>query len=301
MSLKNSTPRMIICRGIPASGKSTFAKQWVTEAPNRLRVNRDDLRDQLFNKGFGYDEEGVTLVEHSTIRTALRSGYDVIVDNTHIERKYVNKLAYMAYELGATVTLMEFPISLNQALMNNDNRKGTRGYVPEDVIASKFNRMQKIGDIQVPKPPSVEPYKSDATLPPAIIVDIDGTIAQRIPNGRGPFDWDRVDEDLPIYNVVRLVDNERMRNTKIIVVSGRDSSCFSKTLYWLENWNIPCTRLYMRESGDTRRDSIVKRELFDKHIRNQYNVLYVLDDRQQVVDMWRALGLTCLQVDYGEF
>ncbi len=60
--------------------------------------------------------------------------------------------------------------------------------------------------------------------------------------------------------------------------------------------------LNMREAGDMRKDSIVKKELFDQHIRGKYNVRMVIDDRDQVVDMWRnELGLTCLQVAEGDF
>jgi hypothetical protein len=58
----------------------------------------------------------------------------------------------------------------------------------------------------------------------------------------------------------------------------------------------------MRAEKDNRKDSIIKRELFDKHIRDKYHVDFVLDDRDQVVRMWRReLGLTCLQVNYGNF
>ena len=58
----------------------------------------------------------------------------------------------------------------------------------------------------------------------------------------------------------------------------------------------------MRASGDTRKDSIVKKELYEKHIKNKYYVSFWLDDRNQVVDMVRKeLGLLCLQVYYGDF
>lgn len=57
----------------------------------------------------------------------------------------------------------------------------------------------------------------------------------------------------------------------------------------------------MRKSGDMRKDSIVKREMFDEHIRGRYNVNFVLDDRNQVVELWRSMGLTCLQVADGDF
>ena len=61
------------------------------------------------------------------------------------------------------------------------------------------------------------------------------------------------------------------------------------------------TALHMRRAGDARKDSVVKRELFDAHVRDRYNVRRVYDDRNQVVDMWRSLGLACLAVAEGNF
>ncbi len=57
----------------------------------------------------------------------------------------------------------------------------------------------------------------------------------------------------------------------------------------------------MREAGNTENDAIIKRRMFDEHIRANYNVLGVFDDRDRVVEMWRSLGLTCFQVDKGNF
>ena len=57
----------------------------------------------------------------------------------------------------------------------------------------------------------------------------------------------------------------------------------------------------MRATGDPRKDSIVKREIFDREIRDRYRVVGVFDDREQVVQMWRALGLTVFQVAEGDF
>ena len=57
----------------------------------------------------------------------------------------------------------------------------------------------------------------------------------------------------------------------------------------------------MREEGDRRKDNIVKYEIFNKFIRDKYCVNYVLDDRNQVVEMWRKLGLRTLQVADGNF
>lgn len=71
---------------------------------------------------------------------------------------------------------------------------------------------------------------------------------------------------------------------------------------WLNHNGITRYKnLYMRKNGDKRKDYVVKKELYETHIKETYEVLFVLEDRDQVVKMWRDLGLTCLQVAYGNF
>ena len=89
----------------------------------------------------------------------------------------------------------------------------------------------------------------------------------------------------------------------LIFCSGRPERCRKDTEAWLLNVaglsKIDFT-LLMRKDGDFRADYIVKQELLDAHI-DKSRVLFVLDDRQQVVDMWRRNGLTCFQVAPGDF
>lgn len=135
----------------------------------------------------------------------------------------------------------------------------------------------------------------------AVIVDIDGTIATR--TDRGPFEYDKVFSDAPKKDVIEVVIALWRAGHEIIYVSARDSSCWMETHRWLL-WKamVPQFRhLYMREAGDVRDDAIVKREIYETFIKSEYDVLCVLDDRNKVVDMWREIGLTCLQVDYGDF
>jgi hypothetical protein len=86
-------------------------------------------------------------------------------------------------------------------------------------------------------------------------------------------------------------------------MSGRDEGAGRAiTEEWLhKHAAVPVTYLYMRPAGDTRPDEIVKRELYFQHVDMAYNVEFVLDDRNKVVDMWRELGLPCLQVAEGAF
>jgi hypothetical protein len=133
----------------------------------------------------------------------------------------------------------------------------------------------------------------------AIIVDIDGTVATRI--DRGPFEYDKVGSDAPKKEVIEVIVAMWRAGHEVIFVSARDDSCMLQTLIWLKRNCPPFRKLHMRKTGDVRDDAIVKREIYESLIKPEYNVVAVFDDRNKVVDMWREIGLTCLQVDYGDF
>lgn len=134
----------------------------------------------------------------------------------------------------------------------------------------------------------------------AIIVDIDGTLAKM--NGRGPFAWHLVGEDKVNDPVRTLINMFYSNEIDVIIFSGRDSVCRPETEIWLKENEINYDLLFMRPERNFEKDAIIKRRLYDEHIKDKYNIQFVLDDRNQVVDMWRKdLGLTCFQVDYGDF
>lgn len=147
-----------------------------------------------------------------------------------------------------------------------------------------------------------EIMKQIEEIPNAVIVDIDGTIADK--GNRNSFDYSCVGEDTPQKNIIELVWLLAQDNM-IIFVSGRKEICRKDTETWITKFVIdygPYLLLFMREDKDDRKDSIVKKEIFEKNIKDKFNIKFVLDDRNQTVDMWRKeLGLTCLQVDYGNF
>ena len=159
----------------------------------------------------------------------------------------------------------------------------------------------------------------------AIIVDVDGTLAN-MSGIRGPFEWDKVHLDKPHLDVIELVqdlagigqetyidpDFECPNGCvpdptgwdgkyKIIITTGRDGVCEEATRKWLADHNILFDEFFIRKAGDNRKDSIIKSEIYMDHIRPYYDVKYVIDDRDQVVDMWRSLGLRVLQVAPGNF
>jgi hydroxymethylpyrimidine pyrophosphatase-like HAD family hydrolase len=144
----------------------------------------------------------------------------------------------------------------------------------------------------------------DKNLHHVFLCDIDGTIAEK--GNRSPFSWNQVINDTPRENVVRLVNRLVNSGLEVIFFTGRDGNteCRKQTIEWIDTHLIVSKnyKLFMRKENDNRKDSIVKKEMFDLYIKDKYYVEFVLDDRDQVVKMWRyELGLDCLQVNYGDF
>jgi predicted kinase len=289
-----------LTRGIPGSGKSTFAREWVQEDPeNRVRINRDDLRRTLFattDTLLSIEQERfVSVVEKDIARDALKRGKDVVVDAMNLNPRWVKDWL----KLGYPVRYRDFPVDLDEALDRNAQRENP---VPEEVIRKAYARYTAKGDLPrpplTPTPAKVERYEGDWNLPGAWIFDIDGTLAHM--NGRSPYDWARVGED-DVDDSVRAMLRALEMEFHIVLMSGRDESCRSITEQWLTDNGIPFDVLHMRPAGDNRRDDVVKRELFDTHVRAHWNVLGVVDDRNQVVRMWRAMGIKCYQAAEGDF
>lgn len=136
------------------------------------------------------------------------------------------------------------------------------------------------------------------TLPKAVICDIDGTLARMVT--RGPYDTSRYHED-EVIETVHWAFARLSENAVRIIVSGRSDDHQGVTRNWLREHGITFDHLFMRPSGDVRNDAIVKREIYETHIKGKFDVRLVLDDRNRVVDMWREQGLTCFQVAAGDF
>jgi hypothetical protein len=143
-------------------------------------------------------------------------------------------------------------------------------------------------------------YEPDPELPPAVLVDIDGTVA--LMGDRSPYAWDQVGSDSPNPAVIDAVRAMHAAGNAIVFCTGRDDEARAETEAWLDLFvGVPYEGLFMRPPGDNRKDAIVKRELFETGIRERWRVVGVFDDRRQVVRMWRELGLTVFQVAEGDF
>lgn len=295
---------LTITRGLPGSGKTTYAREWVAEAPTqRVRVNRDDLRWDLHGRHAGLDyaqESALTAVQHAAVRALLDAGRDVVVDDTNLRLRHARAWADLAVAVGADLTVVDLDTPLEECIARDSARERVVG---ADVIRTMAARYRfplppvRPSERSASTPP--RPYEPNTSLPSAWLVDVDGTLA--VMGDRSPYDTTRVDRDVPNPAIVDLAGMLRAEGHALVIMSGRDEECRSATTEWLDRWLGDYDELHMRAHLDRRADYLVKADLFDAHVRDRWNVVGALDDRTQVVRMWRSMGLTCLQVADGDF
>lgn len=147
---------------------------------------------------------------------------------------------------------------------------------------------------------------------PAVIVDVDGTLAAFEPEKVRPWvlgeqkHWQPFFlhmENAPIIEpIAKLVRLLKAQGQAILICSGRPESYRNETLDWLDRNEIPYDQAYLRPDGhDHVADETVKEELLQKMQGDDYFPWLVLDDRDAVVYQWRRMGLTCLQCAPGDF
>lgn len=279
--------KILMLKGLPASGKSTYAKELVARGGWK-RVNKDDLRAMLDNSKWSKaNEKFVLTMRDNIIYNALAQQQSVVVDDTNFNPVHEQALRDISDELKIPFEVEFIDTPLEECLERNIHRPSP---VREHVITDMYNQYLK------PKPEVYTPPNA----PKAILVDIDGTLAHGINVTRKPYEWLKVGTDTvdPVIKDMIWMASDQY---KVVLLSGRDSICRQETIKWLRENNITYDELFMRPVDDSRKDSIVKRELFEENIRDRYNVVYVLDDRNQVVEMWRSMGLKVLQVADGNF
>jgi hypothetical protein len=139
-------------------------------------------------------------------------------------------------------------------------------------------------------------YK-DITLPNCIIVDIDGTLA--LFGMENPYDRDYskdfVNPALQMF--IQIFVEHHREKWPVFIVSGRTESRRQETTDWLFNNYIPYASLFMRKDGDSRKDDIIKEEIYNTEIKDKYNVICAFDDRKRIKRMWNKNGIYVFDVN----
>lgn len=302
--------KLSITVGLPGSGKTTAAYQIQEASPeSTVLVSRDGLRKELFNgEGIlsGSQENYISKVQKQIVKDSLRAGKHVVVHDMNLRERYRNDWAKTAYNMGAEFNLIDFT-GVDVFLCQTRNLARTRRVPPavinklyRDFIKPLKGRPVNYPEQTLSAPVTAEPYVWVRGLPSAIIVDVDGTVADGA-GVRDMYDPTKYHLDKPRTEIIQMVREAHYELGKeIIFCSGRHIDFFAVTEEWLyREVKVPFT-LVMREH-EGRDDSVEKLWLFDNYIRGKWNIDYVLDDRDRVVKAWRSIGLTCLQVEEGDF
>ena len=309
INMKNKK-KLILCRGIQGSGKTTWARQWVEEDPeNRVRINNDDIRNMLGKYWVTSRENLVSSIKKNMAEEAINRGYDIVVDNMNLNPKEILfwkdmvKMANMdpdgyKYE----IEFKDFFIPLEECIRRDAMRPNPIG---EKVLRETWKRYKHF--IQTSE---VEKYvnnliKEDESKPYCLVVDMDSTLCfnttKRPWYGEGAAEG--MINDVPNMGVLRLVEQwtkpgPTAYTNNLIIATGRDTSQEEVTKQWLAKYNIFPQEFYFRKQGDYRKGVEVKKEQIEK-ILEKYNVVAIIDDCEPIVNMYREMGLTVLQPNKG--
>lgn len=285
--------RLLIMRGVSGSGKSTYARN-----TGYYIVSRDIIRQQ-----FGATEKTVlskenenlvTEIEYDLVREALYRGQNVVVDDTNTTISNARKLMNLAHSMciPAEVHAMDTPLQTCIA----------RSPLPEHIVKRQWVILQRNPVLEASVPLLTKLTPPNRFFDKAYIFDIDGTLAKIDPeNPRDVYDGSRVGEDIRVTEVADVLNALKNEYHYVYVVSGRDETYRKVTSDWLISNGIWYDKLFMRKESDKRPDSLVKYEILRDNIYGELRqgVAGVFDDRERVIDMWRAQGIKTFDVGQG--
>lgn len=282
--------KLIMMKGLPASGKTSRSTEIVRSGGKFIRVNRDLLRTMLHFDKFSGSNEGFTVyIEKGIAKSALSSGYNVVVDDCNLNPKNEEMWRGIAHETGAKFEVEEVETPVAQCIERDANRTDKVG---RDVI------------MRMALESKLYPHPEKAF----VLCDLDGTlcdIKHRLKYARGPEkDWDKffagVSGDTLRNSTRDVLHNYLSNGYEVILVSARPERCREDTVKWLwENGQVEglsYKALFMRGNHDKRDDVLVKGDMYDKLFKDKYKIETVIDDRPKVIRMWMEKGLSVIDV-----
>lgn len=275
-------PKLYIIRGIPGSGKSTKALEILKQKRSK-RINFDLLREMLDGPG-GWsrgNEAFLHEVAKAISGIAVENGFDVILDNTNLSHRQHDLANAIKSKFRLEEEVIDFTgVDVDVCIQRDASRSNPVG---RDVILEMYNKYVRNNSFN---------RDFDPSLSDCVIVDLDGTLADH-GKERSPFDWDKVYGDSVRWHVQKAVKGFQKQGVLPVFVSGREDTgiCRQETERWLKDKaGFEGHPLFMRSKGDHRKDYIVKAEIYENHINGNFNVVAIMDDRQQTVRGWDRLG-----------
>jgi hypothetical protein len=281
--------------GPPGSGKSTYAQ--TLEKKEVVRISQDDQGKEGHFKLF---------------KQALEQGSDVVVDrmnfNAQQRIKYLTEAKNRGYRTIATTFYIPKSICYDRCIERQGHPTIKDQESAGRALSTFFSKFE-FPSIEEGFDELVEVLWTDENKQLAIISDLDGTLCDidhrlHLVKGEGKKDWKSFFENL-IYDKPNLwcqdIIHRYKQDTVIVLCSGRPDNYKKLTEEWLYENNVEYDKLFMRPRNDMRQDALIKKIIYKFEINTRYDILFVLDDRQTVINGWRDLGLVALQCAPGHF
>lgn len=148
------TRKIIVLRGIQGSGKTTWAKQWVSEDPeHRVRFNRDDIRNMLGKYWMPSRENLITVMYYEFLNKAMLDGYDIVIDNMNLNPNCITEIETEVQDFNEWIPLFPtklryeieikdfFDVSLEECIERDSKREHPIG---EPVIRNTYNKYKSV-------------------------------------------------------------------------------------------------------------------------------------------------------------
>lgn len=292
---------IVILVGAPGSGKSSYAE---TLRDTHYRISQDDQ-----------GKEG----HWNAFLPILATGNNILIDRMNFNKQQRERYLESARKVGYRTKIVVFHVPSAVCRERAVARIGNHPTILTEQDADKainffFSKYERVEDNEADE---VVRLGWDGPKKDAIICDLDGTlcnIEHRLHHVRGPGkkNWkafcDEIPNDKPNLWCAKLINRylgqaDRSSNSeKVVFCSGRSDEYRKVTETWLHGYCFyNYEGLYMRRRGDSRADYIAKEIILDFELLTRYNILFAIDDRQQVVDLWRRRGLVALQCSHGDF
>lgn len=314
-------PQVIITMGPPGIGKNTWARARVKKSKaGAVVVNRDDLRqmivggqlsDYKFNKK---TEKAITEMQFNAAELAIALGRDVIVADTNLNPNTITAWEDFAKLHNCGVEKKDFfkDFRREPSSIVIEAERGVKGVIIAFRKLAHQRNLSRLNSVPhtvvdefidkyiVPQVYRPRQWTPTPGLQKALLVDLDGTIFH-MNGGRNPFDWLQVEQDTPDQTVIETCKIYKAAGYAIIAASGRDGICYDHSVRAMNAAGMPFDDFFIRTQDDQRPDYIVKEEIFWDKIAPKYNIAFCLDDRDQVCEQYREMGLKVYQVAPGAF
>jgi predicted kinase len=285
--------KIIMLVGPAGAGKSTLAKEY--EKSGYVRINQDSQ-----------GREHLALFDRM-----VEAGHFVVVDRMNFTRQQRERFLGKAKKHGYTSKIIVLHESYEVCLERCLKREGHETIKEEKGARAALNMFfSKYERVEDDEADMVERRWPEGDKPDAIICDLDGTlcdITHRLhfvhpPEGQKK-DWKAFFEGMKDDKANKWCEEilHLFRDRKIVLCSGRPDNYRRSTDEWLRDNLVEYDYLFMRNRGDHRQDYIAKEIILDFEILTRFTPYFMIDDREQVVKMWRRRGFTCLQCNEGAF